>query len=82
MLYINMKNYKNIACTDFVNINIALNLYPYEGHLGFILELIKKMYLLCSLNIKSETLIYDHITIVLVLCTQHKTLLSSIFTKR
>ena len=26
----NMKNYKNIACADFVNENIALNLHPYE----------------------------------------------------
>ena len=25
-----MKYYKNIACTDFVNLNIALNLHSYE----------------------------------------------------
>ena len=25
LLYINMKNHENIACTDFVNVNIALN---------------------------------------------------------
>ena len=31
-LYINMKNYKNIACTFFVNVNIALNLNSYEGN--------------------------------------------------
>ena len=24
------KNHENIACTDFVNVNIALNLYFYE----------------------------------------------------
>ena len=27
-LHINMKNYKSIACTDFVNVNIGLNLKP------------------------------------------------------
>ena len=30
LLYINKKNYKNIACIDFVNIDIALNLHSYE----------------------------------------------------
>ena len=29
-LYINMKNYKNIACTDFLNLNIHLDLHSYE----------------------------------------------------
>ena len=29
-LYVNMKNYTNIACTDFKNVNIALNLHSYE----------------------------------------------------
>ena len=29
-LYTNMKNYKNIACTFFVNVNIALNLNSYK----------------------------------------------------
>ena len=29
-LYINMKNYKNIVRTFFVNVNIALNLNSYE----------------------------------------------------
>ena len=29
-LYTNIKNYKNIACTFFVNVNIALNLNSYE----------------------------------------------------
>ena len=24
------KKYKNIVCTDFVNVNIALNLHSYE----------------------------------------------------
>ena len=37
---------KNIACTNFVNINIALNLYSYEGNYSFILNFMKKMYLL------------------------------------
>ena len=26
LLYVEMKNYKNIACTDFLNLNIALDL--------------------------------------------------------
>ena len=30
LLCINMKNYENIACTIFVNVNIALNLNSYE----------------------------------------------------
>ena len=25
-----MKSYKNIACIDFVNVNIALNAHAYE----------------------------------------------------
>ena len=29
-LYINMKDDQNIACTFFVNVNIALNLNSYE----------------------------------------------------
>ena len=28
--YINMKSYKNIACIDFVNVNIALNSHAYK----------------------------------------------------
>ena len=43
LLYINMKNYKNIACIDFVNVNIALNLHSYEESLSFILEFIKRV---------------------------------------
>ena len=43
LLYIDMKNYKNIACTDFVNVNIALNLHSYEESLSFILEFIKRV---------------------------------------
>ena len=30
LLYINIKNYKNIACTEFVNVNIALHLHFCE----------------------------------------------------
>ena len=30
IIYINMKNYENIECADFVNVNIALNLHFYE----------------------------------------------------
>ena len=37
-----MNNYKNIACTDFVNVNVALNLRSAEENLDFI----EKMYLL------------------------------------
>ena len=29
-IYIHMENYRSIACTDFVNVNIALNLHSYE----------------------------------------------------
>ena len=29
-IYINIKNYKNIACTNFVNVNMALSLHSYE----------------------------------------------------
>ena len=30
LLYVNMKKYKNIACTDFVNVSIALNSIPMK----------------------------------------------------
>ena len=30
LLYINKKKYKNIAWTDFLNVNIALTLHSYE----------------------------------------------------
>ena len=30
LLYINMKNYKGIVWTDFLNVNIVLNLYSYK----------------------------------------------------
>ena len=30
LLYIDMKHYKNIACANFVNVNIALSLHSYE----------------------------------------------------
>ena len=33
-----MKNYKNVACAFFVNVNIALNLTSYEKNWSFILE--------------------------------------------
>ena len=41
-----MKNYENIACTDFVNVNIALTLHSCEEDYSFILEFVKKIYLL------------------------------------
>ena len=46
LLYVNIKNYKNIACTDFMNVNIALNVHSYEENKIFILEFIKEMYFL------------------------------------
>ena len=49
-----MKNYKNIAYTDLVNVNIGLNLHSYEENSNFILEFIKNMYLL--LLFKSQNL--------------------------
>ena len=33
-----MKIYKNIACIDFVNVNIALNSYAYEKFYTRIIE--------------------------------------------
>ena len=39
LLYINMKNYNNIACIDFVNVNIVLKLHSYEENWSFILSL-------------------------------------------
>ena len=50
LFYISMKNYKNIACIDFVNVNIALNSHAYEGNLSFILEFIKRCIFFCSLT--------------------------------
>ena len=54
LLYMNMKNYKSIAYTDFVNVNIALNLHSYEENQSFTLEFIKKMYLLMLLSHKIQ----------------------------
>ena len=63
LLYIDMKNYKKIACTDFVNVNLAINIFSYEGNKNFIPEFIKRMYIFCcSLTHKiRDTFIYDHI---------------------
>ena len=60
-----MKNHKNIACADSVNVNIAFNLHSYEENKSFILE----------------TLIYDHIAVERALRAQYRTLLSNFFTK-
>ena len=49
-----MKNYKNITCTDFVNLNVALNLHSYEENWSFIAEFIKKDTFCCSLNKKTQ----------------------------
>ena len=46
LLYITMTNDKNIACAGFANVNVTLNLHSYEENYSFMLELIKKMYLL------------------------------------
>ena len=36
------KKKKNTACTDFENVNAALNLHLYEGNQSFKTEFIKK----------------------------------------
>ena len=71
-IYINMNNYKNIACTYVVNVNIELN--SYEENLNFILEFIKKVFLLLLFKSISGTLIDEHIVLILALCAQHSTL--------
>ena len=48
-----MKNCKNIACTDFVNASIALNLHLYEKKLSLHTRFHKKSFIFCfSLNHK------------------------------
>ena len=42
LLNVNIKNYKNTACIDFVNVNIALNSHVYEKKQSCILEFIEK----------------------------------------
>ena len=42
LLYTSMKNYKNIASTHFVNVNIALNLHSCEKKLQFYTRVHKK----------------------------------------
>ena len=44
LLALNVLNYKNIACIDFVHVNIALKSRAYEK--SFLLEFIKKLYFL------------------------------------
>ena len=66
-----MNNYKIIACTYFVNINIDLQLNSYKENLNFRLEFIKKVYLLLLFKSISEALIDEHI---LAICAQHSTL--------
>ena len=46
LLYINKKNYNNIAFTDFVNVNMALNLPFLWRKLEFYNRIHKNMYLL------------------------------------
>ena len=64
LLYISIKNYKNIACKD-------LNLYSYEENQSFLLELITRMYEICNKDVLCSSLnhkiqaIYDHISVVL-----------------
>ena len=45
---------KHVACIDFVNVTITLNSHAHEEKFSFILEFIKKMYLL--LPFKSQNL--------------------------
>ena len=71
LLYISIKNYKNIACTDFMNVIKDLNLYSYEENQSFLLELITRMYEICNKDVLCSSLnhkiqaIYDHISVVL-----------------
>ena len=44
---------KNVACLDFVNVTIALNSHAHEQKFSFILEFIKKMYLLLPFKSKN-----------------------------
>ena len=50
LVFVYVKNYKSIACTDFLNVNIALNLHSYEENVEFymssyefLLEFIKSL---------------------------------------
>ena len=54
-----MKNYEIIAYTDYVDINIALNLYSYEENLKFYTSVHKKD-VNCSLN-QNPIHLYPHI---------------------
>ena len=76
LLYTNIKNYKNIACIDILNVNIALNSHNYDKHESFtefikvqnsFIEFIKMIYL----KLLSETVSHDHMEIVLMLHTFH-----------
>ena len=51
-----------IGCTDLVNVNTAVNLDSYKEK--FYIEFIKK----------DASFVYDHVTVVLMLRTQHRTL--------
>ena len=35
LVFVYVKNYKSIARTDFLNVNIALNLHSYEENVDF-----------------------------------------------
>ena len=61
-----MKIYKNIVCTIFVNVNIALNVHSYDENYSFILEFVKRCIICGSLNYKMQD-IYYHIVITPVL---------------
>ena len=61
-----MKIYKNIVCTIFVNVNIALNVHSYDENYSFILEFVKRCIIFGSLNYKMQD-IYYHIVITPVL---------------
>ena len=56
-------------------INIALNLHSYEDNLSFILEFIKKMYLLLLFKVQNPRHLYIT-SPVLALGAQHRTLSS------
>ena len=81
LLYINMKNYKNMVCTDFMNVNIALSSYE---KLEFYTRVDKKDVSFVALEIlKSEALTYDpYHNHTGASCTTYRTFLSDFSLKQ
>ena len=55
-LHINVENYKDIACTFFVDVNTALNWNSYEENYSVIVEFINRCIFRCSLDHKLKHL--------------------------